>query len=82
MPPYESLPYRPCAGIRVVNRAGQVFVALKTDKRDGHDFLGEARKRGAAAALVNRAIPGEALPKLVVNDPLAAFQRIARNDQS
>jgi UDP-N-acetylmuramoyl-tripeptide--D-alanyl-D-alanine ligase len=58
--------------------AGQVFVALKTDKRDGHDFLGEARKRGATAALVNRAIPGESLPQLVVDDPLAAFQRIAR----
>ena len=58
--------------------AGQVFVALKTDKRDGHDFLGEARKRGAAAALVGRPVAGETLPQLVVADPLAAFQRIAR----
>jgi UDP-N-acetylmuramoyl-tripeptide--D-alanyl-D-alanine ligase len=58
--------------------AGQVFVALKTDKRDGHDFLGEARSRGAAAALVNRQVAGEALPQLVVADPLTAFQRIAR----
>jgi len=58
--------------------AGQVFVALKTDRRDGHDFLGEARARGATAALVSRAVPGESLPQLVVDDPLAAFQRIAR----
>lgn len=58
--------------------AGQVFVALKTDKRDGHDFLGEARKRGSAAALVSRAVAGEPLPQLVVDDPLNAFQRIAR----
>ncbi len=58
--------------------AGQVFVALKTDKRDGHDFLGEARKRGATAALVSRAVAGEPLPQLVVEDPLTAFQRIAR----
>jgi UDP-N-acetylmuramoyl-tripeptide--D-alanyl-D-alanine ligase len=57
---------------------GQVFVALKTDRRDGHDFLAEARQRGAAAALVGRAVPGESLPQLVVADPLAAFQRIAR----
>ena len=57
---------------------GQVFVALKTGKRDGHDFLGEARTRGAAAALVSRAVAGEPLPQLVVDDPLAAFQRIAR----
>lgn len=57
---------------------GQVFVALKTGKRDGHDFLEEARKRGAAAAIVSRTIAGEMLPQLVVSDPQWAFQRIAR----
>ncbi|HWA27651.1 MAG TPA: UDP-N-acetylmuramoyl-tripeptide--D-alanyl-D-alanine ligase [Lacunisphaera sp.] len=57
---------------------GQVFVALRTDKRDGHDFLGEAQKRGATAALVGRVATGESLPQLVVADPLTAFQRIAR----
>ena len=58
--------------------AGQVFVALKTDKRDGHDFLGEARAKGAAAALVARPVAGQGIPQLVVADPLAAFQVIAR----
>src|SRR5512141_2137019 len=58
--------------------AGQVFVAVKTDKRDGHDYLDEAQKRGANAALVGRAVAGSALPQLVVADPLVAFQRIAR----
>ncbi len=58
--------------------AGQVFVALKTEQRDGHDFLSEAATRGAAAALVNRTRNDSALPQLVVADPLAAFQRIAR----
>ncbi|HVZ63078.1 MAG TPA: Mur ligase family protein [Lacunisphaera sp.] len=57
---------------------GQVFVAVRTDKRDGHDFLGEALKRGAAAALTARKVAGTELPQLVVADPLAAFQRIAR----
>lgn len=57
---------------------GQVFVALKTDKRDGHDFLGEARAKGAAAALVARPVAGQEIPQLVVADPLAAFQVIAR----
>ncbi|HET7536245.1 MAG TPA: Mur ligase family protein, partial [Candidatus Didemnitutus sp.] len=57
--------------------AGQVFVALKTDKRDGHDFLGEAQAKGAAAALVEREVAGASLPQLVVRDPLAAFQQIA-----
>ncbi len=58
--------------------AGQVFVALRTDRRDGHDFLAEAQARGAAAALVSREISDSALPQLVVADALAAFQRIAR----
>lgn len=59
-------------------RAGQVFVALKTGQRDGHDFLGEAQARGAAAAVVAREVADSALPQLLVGDPLAAFQAIAR----
>lgn len=59
-------------------RAGQVFVALKTDKRDGHDFLGAAHIAGASAALVARADASLPLPQLVVADPLTAFQAIAR----
>ncbi len=59
-------------------RPGEVFVALRTEKRDGHDFLADAAAGGAAAALVARAQPGSPLPQLVVADPLAAFQAIAR----
>ncbi len=57
---------------------GQVFVALKTDKRDGHDFLNEAQQGGAVAALVGREVSGTTLPQLVTSDPLGAFQRVAR----
>ena len=59
-------------------RAGQVFVALKTERRDGHDYLREAQMGGAVAALVSRAVPGAPLAQLVTADALAAFQRIAR----
>ena len=31
MPPHESLPYRPCAGMMVFNRAGLVFIGRRTD---------------------------------------------------
>lgn len=58
--------------------AGQVFVALKTDKRNGHDFLNEAQQGGAVAALVGREVAGTALPQLVTADPLGALQRVAR----
>ena len=31
MPSQKSLPYRPCAGMMVLNRAGLVFVGRRTD---------------------------------------------------
>ena len=43
---------------------GEIFVALKTEKRDGHDFLEAARARGAAGALVSRFVPASPLPPL------------------
>ncbi|HVT74388.1 MAG TPA: Mur ligase family protein [Lacunisphaera sp.] len=78
---WTRLPGGPLRGFTQDTRQlapGQVFVAVRTDKRDGHDFLGEALQRGAAAALTARKVAGIELPQLVVADPLAAFQRIAR----
>lgn len=59
-------------------RAGEVFVALRSEKRDGHDFLGAAAAAGAGAALVAAPRDNVALPQLVVADPLGALQTIAR----
>lgn len=78
---WTALPSQDLASFGVDSRhtgAGQVFVALKTDKRDGHDFVVAAERAGAAAAIVARAMPESALPQLVVQDPLIAFQAIAR----
>jgi UDP-N-acetylmuramoyl-tripeptide--D-alanyl-D-alanine ligase len=77
---WTVLPTTPIVGFTQDTRAlrpGQLFVALKSERRDGHDFLGAAAAAGAAAALVSRADPGLALPQLVVADPLDAFQAIA-----
>jgi len=59
-------------------RPGDVFVALKTERRDGHAFLGAAQAAGAAGAIVGRADPAVTLPQLVVADPLGALHLIAR----
>jgi UDP-N-acetylmuramoyl-tripeptide--D-alanyl-D-alanine ligase len=59
-------------------RTGEIFVALKTAARDGHDFLVTALQAGASAAIVSSPNPNVALPQLIVKDPLAAFQAIAR----
>lgn len=78
---WTSVPSEPLTGFSIDSRfvsAGQIFVALKTDRRDGHDFLSAAQQAGAVAAIV--AVPNAALslPQLVVADPLIAFQAIAR----
>ncbi len=57
---------------------GDCFVALKTEKRDGHDYLEAARRKGAAAALVSRYMPEVDLAQLVVEDSLKGLHDIAR----
>lgn len=56
---------------------GDLFVALRSERRDGHDFVAAAADQGAAAALVSRVMP-HPLPQLVVHDPLTALHAIAR----
>jgi UDP-N-acetylmuramoyl-tripeptide--D-alanyl-D-alanine ligase len=78
---WSEVPAKPILGFSVDSRslpAGFAFVALKTPKRDGHDFLAVALAAGARAALVARADPKVDLPQLVVPDPLRALQAIAR----
>lgn len=58
-------------------KPGEMFVALKTGARDGHDFLANAAAAGASCALVSREVAGAPLPQLVVADTLESLQRIA-----
>ncbi len=55
---------------------GDLFVALPGSRRDGHEFLEDARARGAAAVLTSR--PYRALPALVVPDTREALWMLAR----
>jgi UDP-N-acetylmuramoyl-tripeptide--D-alanyl-D-alanine ligase len=53
---------------------GDLFVALRGPNRDGHDFVGTALERGAAAAVVDREIPGlSTVPLLRVADTFAGL---------
>ncbi|MGB5621230.1 MAG: UDP-N-acetylmuramoyl-tripeptide--D-alanyl-D-alanine ligase [Gammaproteobacteria bacterium] len=56
--------------------AGQLFVALRGPRFDGHKFLGEAADRGAAAALVSTASE-VAIPQVRVPDTLRALAELA-----
>ena len=59
------------------NLTGRLFVALRGERFDAHDFLEAAKKQGAAAALVERDVPGHGLPRLLVKDVLVALQAMA-----
>ena len=55
---------------------GALFVALSGPRFDGHDYLNDVQAKGAAAALVTRAVPGCDLPQLVVADTRLALGRL------
>ena len=77
----EGIPAGPLSRFAIDTRlleAGQVFVAIRTGRRDGHAFLAMARDRGALAAVVAVPCHGLGLPQLVVEDPLLALQSLAR----
>ncbi|MBR4597698.1 MAG: UDP-N-acetylmuramoyl-tripeptide--D-alanyl-D-alanine ligase [Opitutales bacterium] len=56
--------------------AGFAFVALSAN-RDGHDFVADAAKNGAVAAIVSKDVETD-IPLLKVGDTLKALQTIAK----
>jgi len=58
---------------------GDLFVALKGENFDGHDYIAEALAKGAVAALVSRIPPGlEKVPLLIVEDTLVGLESLGR----
>ncbi len=53
---------------------GDLFIAIKGDTMDGHQFVADALKKGAAAAVVSQVPQGVTGPLLVVGDTLKAMQ--------
>jgi UDP-N-acetylmuramoyl-L-alanyl-D-glutamate--2,6-diaminopimelate ligase len=58
-------------------RRGDVFVAIKGARADGHDFVEEAIARGAAAVVAERALPID-VPQCVVSDAREALGQISQ----
>jgi UDP-N-acetylmuramoyl-tripeptide--D-alanyl-D-alanine ligase len=66
-----------CTDSRTLKR-GDLFVALRGERFDGHDFLAQAAAAGAAAALVDRAYRGPApLPLARVADTTQGLADLA-----
>lgn len=70
-------------GVSIDSRAvepGDLFVAIKGETHDAHDFVLDALRRGAAAVMIQRAPLGLApdAPVLIVRDTLAALGGLGR----
>jgi UDP-N-acetylmuramoyl-tripeptide--D-alanyl-D-alanine ligase len=61
-------------------KPGHMFLALRGEKFDGHDFAGVAVEKGAIAAITDRRTGTQlnGVPQLQVEDTLQAYQQIAR----
>lgn len=58
-------------------KSGSLFIAIRGERFDGHDFLKEAEARGAVAAVVSHRINGVHIPQFIVPDPIQALAKIA-----
>ncbi len=59
-------------------RPGDLFVALRGERFDAHDFLPQARAAGAVAALAERGLAEAGLPGLQVTESGLALQQLAQ----
>jgi UDP-N-acetylmuramoyl-tripeptide--D-alanyl-D-alanine ligase len=59
-------------------KPGEVFLAFRGDKFDGHEFVPTAIAKGALAAIVDFEYENPGFPVLQVKDTLKAYQQIAR----
>jgi UDP-N-acetylmuramoyl-tripeptide--D-alanyl-D-alanine ligase len=78
-PGQTAQPESHVAGYSVDTRTlqpGDLFFALHGPNHDGHDHVATAFERGAAAVVVDHALPG-AGTQIVVRDTLAALQELA-----
>lgn len=63
-------------------QTGDLFIALRGQHVDGHDYVTAAAAAGAAGALVERVLPSCALPQIVVADVEVALQQAAAAHRS
>ena len=56
---------------------GDLFVAYKGEKVDGHDYITMALDKGAACCLAERVPEGESRPVLLVDEVQSALEKIA-----
>ena len=74
----EALAFHGCSTDSRSLAPGNLFVALRGERFDGHDYVQSAEARGARALLIERAVRHER-PALAVADSGRAMGRLARS---
>ena len=77
-PKYENVEFLGANNDTRLIQPGQLFIVLQ-GARDGHDFIPQAREKGAAAVLCSRVV-GD-YPAIYVEDPRTALGDIARQER-
>ena len=70
------------SGIKINSKEikkGNIFLALKGEKEDGHSYINEAIKNGATGIISEKALNEEQLSIFYVQDSILALQEIAKN---
>lgn len=58
-------------------KPGELFIALRGERFDGHDFIEQAAHQGAVAVICEHPATGLAIPQITVKDSLAALASLA-----
>ena len=72
---------QPISGVSIDTRTlknGELFIAIKGENFNGHEFLQAAQQKGAVAAMVSETVSTE-LPCLKVDDTLGGLQLLSAN---
>ena len=54
-----------------------LFLAIRGEKVDGHNYINKAAELGAACAIAERAVEGVEIPLIIVDDTLAAIAALS-----
>lgn len=57
---------------------GALYIAIKGENHDGHDFVHDAVQKGAVACLVNKKIDNIGVPQIITEDTVHTYGEIAR----
>ena len=81
---YNPDEFKPVSSVQIDSRKiknGSLFVAIKGEKYDGHDFVKDAIRKGAGSVLINskeyKKFSSLKIPVITVDDTIIAFGNLA-----